>query len=36
MKALQLRRRALIQTKSDLPRKAPTPTQSTRSDWTDI
>ena len=36
MKALQIRRRALIQTKSDLPRKAPTPTPSPRSDWTDI
>jgi superfamily I DNA/RNA helicase len=36
MKSLQTRRRALLQTKSDLPRKAPTPTPSPRNDWTDI
>jgi hypothetical protein len=36
MKALQSRRRAVLQTKADLPRKAPTPTPSPKGDWTDI
>lgn len=36
MKALQTRRRALLQTKADLPRKASPLTPPTRGDWTDI
>lgn len=36
IRSLQSRRRGLIQTKSDLPRKASTPTPQPRGDWTDI
>ena len=36
MHTLQARRRALLQTKADLPRKAPTPTPPPHGDWTDI
>lgn len=36
MKALQTRRRAVLQTKADLPRKAMPPAPPLRGDWTDI
>ena len=36
MKSLQTRRRALLQTKADLPRKSAPVSPPTRSDWTDI
>lgn len=36
LRSLQSRRRGLVQTKSDLPRKAPPPAPTPRKDWTDI